>query len=94
MSPHKDNFAVVHHKEDGRDLVVSVGGADSSHLTEFVARVYLAAREAGNKIEVTTKTEIVYNNSQQPGKNKTLRFKANPAGVPGTTYKSGTVLYA
>ena len=33
VSPHKDNVAVVHHTEEGRDLLVSVGGNTDAHCT-------------------------------------------------------------
>lgn len=121
ISRHKDNFAVVHHKDAGRDLVISVGGLTQSHgawwahrersshstlfsltpppllhstVTEFVSRFYLAAREAGNKIEVKVVDSITYNNTQKPGTEKLLRFKPNPAGVPGFSFSGGYVLYA
>ena len=63
-------------------------------VTEFVARLYLAARDAGNKIEVKMVDAITYNNTTRPGQTKTLQFKANPAGVPGTVVSRSTVLYA
>ena len=63
-------------------------------MTEFVARLYLAARDAGNKLEVKMIDTLTYNNSMRPGQTRTLQFKANPAGVPGTVVSRNTVLYA
>lgn len=63
-------------------------------MTEFVSRLYLATREAGQKLDVRVTETISYNNSSKPGPEKTLRFKTNPSGVAGSIYSKGVVLYA
>lgn len=84
VSPTRDNIAVIHCKGDGRDIVLSVGGAgDGNHgiqllyptachfnllVIEFMVRLYIATRDADNKIEVNVEASpLSFSNTLKPG---------------------------
>ena len=94
VSKFNDNVMVVHAKEVGHDYVISVGGETGNFVDELVARLYLACRDIGNKIEVNVKEAIQYNNTLKALQTKTLGFEKNPTGVEGTRFQRGSVLYA
>eukprot|EP00054_Salpingoeca_dolichothecata_P022835 m.150677 g.150677 ORF g.150677 m.150677 type:complete len:1003 (+) comp24477_c0_seq2:92-3100(+) len=92
-SKFKDSVVVLHSREEGMDAVFVVG-PEEDHAAEFLARLYLACREIGNKIPVEVKDTLTYNNTTKPGTPKTLSFAANPSGVPGTVWgKNNQVLF-
>eukprot|EP01147_Barroeca_monosierra_P006188 gene6188-7413_t len=93
VSKFTDNIMVIHSKDQGHDLVVSVGGEDENHVYELVARLYLACRDANNKIPVNVVDTITYNNTTKPDQTKSLTFKPNPTGLAGTYFTRGTVVY-
>jgi myosin-1 len=94
VSPHADNVAVVQLKEPGHDMVMSIGGAEENHVIEFITRLYLACRDAGNKIEVrVVESPLTYNRSGRETGAKQLVVKRNPAGLPGTQLTKAAVLF-
>eukprot|EP00043_Microstomoeca_roanoka_P000019 m.26308 g.26308 ORF g.26308 m.26308 type:complete len:998 (+) comp10019_c0_seq1:71-3064(+) len=95
VSKFKDNFMVVHSNNgDGNDLILSVGGPSNNFVSELVARLYLACREANNRVPVNVVDSIEYNNSTKAGQLKKLTFKPNPTGVAGFQFQRGVVQYA
>lgn len=93
VSRFRDSFVVIHSHEEGKDTVLNLAADGTSHLGEFLARLYVASRDAGNKFPVHIVDSFKFNNTQQEGKpEKMITLRENPAG-PVAQLRGNMLMY-
>eukprot|EP00047_Mylnosiga_fluctuans_P022165 m.114333 g.114333 ORF g.114333 m.114333 type:complete len:972 (+) comp9158_c0_seq4:59-2974(+) len=94
VSKFADRMVVLHTAEPAHDSVLCVA-ASGDGLPQFLANLYVACRDLGIKLPINVLDTITYNNTRKAtAAPKTMNFRENPAGIPGTIWKNNSVLYA
>lgn len=69
-------------EQPGFDTVLDLGSTGRNLLAEFVARLYVACRDQGHRLNVLVSSEpaLEYNNSGKASQSKALTFMAATSG--------------